>query len=86
MTFHEPVEDYGRFNATHKETAEQSSRQKGAGLREDGMPFVNMYAIWDQYPQIIANDLYFPLSYAQEGVLTEEYLLNLAMLAMQTGK
>ena len=42
------------------------------------MPFVNMYAIWDQYPQIIANDLYFPLSYAQDGVLTEEYLLNLA--------
>ncbi len=78
LTFHEPVEDYGSFNATHKETAEQSSRQKGAGLREDGMPFVNMYAIWDQYPQIIANDLYFPLSYAQEGVLTEEYLLNLA--------
>lgn len=41
-------------------------------------PVVAVYAIWDQYPQIQAADLYVPLADARDGVLTEEYLLSCA--------
>lgn len=78
LTFHEPADDYGSFNSAHQNAAEWDINGKRAEVHADGMPFVNMYAIWDQYPQIMANDLYFPLSYARDGILTEDYLLNLA--------
>lgn len=49
------------------------------GLTEDEkLPFVNLYARWDEYPQIHATDLYFPVSDAKDGILTEAYLLSLA--------
>lgn len=93
LTFGEPVDDYGSYNAAHDVSKKLIAGTKGKSADEytmmdvvksyaaqvTKMPFVNMYAIWDQYPQIAANDLYFPLTYAQDGTLTEEYLLNLAV-------
>ncbi len=46
------------------------------GLADKKMPVIALYAVWDQYPQIFAADMYFPLADAQNGVLTEGYLLN----------
>jgi len=37
-----------------------------------------MFAVWDEFPQIKAGDLYFSLKEAQSGKLTQEYLLGLA--------
>lgn len=96
LTFGNPVEDYGTFNAPHMSTSELIAGGKGAEFSEQltmtdivkgylaevtGKPFVNMYAIWDEYPQIAASDLYFPLTYAQEGRITEDYLLSYAVAA-----
>lgn len=63
MTFGAPASSYGEYQKSY--TAET--------------PFVTMYAVWDQYPQIQAADLYLPLEDAQNGKLTEEYLLGLAV-------
>lgn len=56
-----------------------------AGIQEEGAgkddPFVNLYAVWDQFPEIFAADLYLPLKDAQQGAVTEEYLLQLAVAA-----
>ncbi len=41
-------------------------------------PFVNLYARWDEYPQIHATDCYVSLADAKDGILTEAYLLSLA--------
>lgn len=40
------------------------------------VPVIALYAVWDQYPQIHAADLYVPLADARNGKLTEEYFLN----------
>ncbi|MFV0466544.1 MAG: S8 family peptidase [Lachnospiraceae bacterium] len=40
------------------------------------MPFLNFYAVWDSFPQILASDLYFSLEDARNGVLTEQYILD----------
>lgn len=93
LTFGKPVTEYGSFNAAHNADQELIAGTKGVQFNELTMedavkgylaqvtdkPFVNMYAIWDEYPQIIASDLYFPLSDAQNGILTEEYLLDQAV-------
>lgn len=63
LTFGAPSPDYG--NAVKDNISK--------------IPYINMYAIWDEYPQIQASDLYIPLADAQNGILTEEYLLNLAV-------
>lgn len=47
-------------------------------LLSEDMPVITLYAVWDQYPQILAADLYVPLEDAQNGSLTEEYLLGRA--------
>ena len=44
----------------------------------EDMPVITLYAVWDQYPQIQAADLYVPLSDAQRGILTEQYFLKRA--------
>lgn len=62
MTFGAPSSGYGKY--------------EGDCAKET--PFVTMYAVWDQYPQIQAADLYFLLEDAQNGILTEDYLLGLA--------
>ncbi len=63
ITYGTPSSDYGNL------------------LKDDTLkiPYLNVYAIWDEYPQIQASDLYIPLIDAQNGILTEEYLLSLAM-------
>lgn len=90
LTFGEPVSDYGSHNAAHDMTRGLLGATKGKPVneytKEDvarsyaadilDSPFVNMYSIWDQFPQIEASDLYFPLVDAQNGLLTEENLLN----------
>lgn len=40
--------------------------------------FVNLYAVWDKGAVIEAYDLYYTLSDAQEGIITEEELLSYA--------
>lgn len=90
LTFGEPVTDYGSYNAAHDTTRGLVETLKGDSLKKYSMdemvkkyadslsdtPFVNMYAIWDQFPQIDVADMYFPLADAQNGILTEEFLLN----------
>lgn len=76
LTFGAPGSEYGKYNVP-ADTPEDSSVRDEI-LVSEKTPFVSFYAIWDQYPQIQAADLYLPLSDAREGILTEEYLLNLA--------
>ena len=47
-------------------------------LQGEDVPYINMFAVWDEFPQIKAGDLYFSLKEAQSGKLTQEYLLGLA--------
>lgn len=76
LTFGAPVSEYGQYNMP-SDSQEDASAGDEITINEK-TPFVSFYAIWDQYPQIQAADLYLPLSDAREGILTEEYLLNLA--------
>lgn len=52
-----------------------------SGNYAEDVPFITMYAVWDEYPQIQASDMYFPLRDAQNGILTEEFLLSLVSAA-----
>lgn len=91
VTFESPVDDYGTFNAPHLDTRNLIAGENGYGaevtmeenvrgyLEKKGKIFVNMYAVWDEFPQIAASNLYFSLADAQSGLLTEEYLLDKAM-------
>ena len=93
LTLGNPAEEYGTSNAPHMSTHDLIMGGKGESLENvlfadavkgylaevTKMPYVNMYAIWDEYPQIAASDIYLPLSYAQEGRITEEYLLGYAV-------
>lgn len=76
LTFGAPVADYGTHNLPFAEG--ENTAAVDEILVNEKTPFVSFYAVWDQYPQIQAADLYLPLSDARDGVLTEEYLLNLA--------
>lgn len=93
LTLGNPAEEYGTSNAPHMSTHDLIAGGKGESFENalfadavkgylaevTKMPYVNMYAIWDEYPQIAASDIYLPLSYAQEGRITEEYLLGYAV-------
>lgn len=70
ITFGAPAEMFGRYNASHENLS--------AANQKSNMPYVNLYAIWDEYPQIAAEDIYLSLQEARKGQITEEYLLNLA--------
>lgn len=63
-TIGKPADDFGEYDVS--DTAAD-------------MPFLNLYAVWDEYPQIHAADMYLPLSDAQNGSLTEPYLLAQAV-------
>lgn len=76
LTFGAPVSDYGIHNRPVADAADVPVGDEI--LIDEKTPFVSFYALWDQYPQIYASDLYLPLSDAKDGVLTEEYLLSLA--------
>ncbi len=76
LTFGKPSPDYGTHNAP-PESGDGEFFPNEVLINEE-TPFVSFYAVWDQYPQIQAADLYLPLSDARAGVLTEEYLLHLA--------
>ncbi len=76
LTFGAPASDYGTYPASAEEGGNKTAGNEI--LVNEKTPFVSFYAVWDQYPQIQAADLYLPLSDAREGVLTEEYLLNMA--------
>lgn len=78
LTFDLPVKDFGTFNAPHKSDDQATETKGGAPEEKKGVPYINMYAVWDEFPQIKASDLYFPLSFAQNGTLTQEYLLGFA--------
>ena len=58
--------------------AHGASRPQDPALPDEKIPVVTLYAVWDSYPQIFAADMYVPLADAQNGVLTEEYLLKRA--------
>lgn len=47
--------------------------------QDEKMPYVNLFAVWDEFPQIKASDMYFSLSKANSGALTQEYLLGMAL-------
>ncbi|MDE6904667.1 MAG: S8 family serine peptidase [Lachnospiraceae bacterium] len=47
-------------------------------MGDEKQPFVNLYVIWDEFPQIKAGDLYFSLEEAKKGCLTQDYLLGFA--------
>lgn len=93
LTFGNPAKEYGTSNAPHMSPHDLIVGRKGENLENalfadavkgylaevTKMPYVNLYAIWDEYPQIAASDIYLPLSYAQEGRITEEYLLGYAV-------
>lgn len=66
LTFGGPADGFGPLTAEEAEEVRPN------------LPFLNLYAVWDEYPQIHAADQYLPLSDAQNGVLTEAYLLRLA--------
>lgn len=51
-----------------------STKKIGAGY--GGVPYVNVYAVWDRGPVIEAYDRYYTLSEAQNGVITEDLLLS----------
>lgn len=74
ITFGVPAPAYGCSTLTDASVNDNQSI-----VTDETMPFVNLYAVWDQYPRIQAADLYLPLSDAKEGVLTEDYLLSLAV-------
>ncbi|MBO5303710.1 MAG: S8 family serine peptidase [Lachnospiraceae bacterium] len=84
-----PSEMYGMYSALHlikklpadgKENFEKDKANiKGNPTEELHLPYINMYAVWDEFPQIAASDLYFTLEDAQSGCITEEYLLNMAL-------
>lgn len=67
LTFGKPADGFLAGDASDYKTE--------SWFKED-MPFLNLYAVWDKYPKILAEDLYVPLLDAQSGLLTEEYLLN----------
>ena len=83
LTFGVPVEDYGSYNAAHGSSKKLIAGTKGVSVNELTMdelvkgylaektdtPFVNMYAIWDEYPQIEISDLYYTLNDARSGIL-----------------
>ncbi len=74
VTFGAPSSEYGRYPAL-----EDGLIVPGEDMSlDETMPYINFYAVWDRYPQILAADLYLPLSDAREGILTEDYLLNFA--------
>lgn len=63
LTFGAPAPGYGEYEKKYAED----------------VPFLTLFAVWDEYPQIHAADLYLPLEDAEKGRLTEEYLLGLAV-------
>lgn len=66
LTFGKPASGYRNYSVSEE-------------MPESEVPFINLYAVWDQYPQIKAADLYLPLADARAGILTEDYLLSLAL-------
>lgn len=38
--------------------------------------YINLYVVWDQFPQLVAKDRYVALQDAQAGLITEEVLLE----------
>lgn len=63
LTFGVPAIEFGNLNAT---------------LLGEKTPYVNLFVIWDEFPQIKASDLYFSTEEARSGRLTQDYLLGLA--------
>lgn len=41
--------------------------------------YINLYVVWDQFPQLVAEDRYVTLQDAQAGLITEEVLLETVM-------
>jgi len=60
------------FRATYKE------REIIANLGAEPNEVVTLYAVWDDCPWIIAEDLYFSLKEAQEGFITYEEIIRYA--------
>ncbi|MBO5372910.1 MAG: S8 family serine peptidase [Lachnospiraceae bacterium] len=88
LTIGTPKADFGTNDAPHPDAMNLLTNVYGEKPEEGPvaeylnelaeMPYVNMYVIWDEYPQIHATDIYMSLAEAQSGAVTEEYLLNLA--------
>ncbi|MCM1257532.1 MAG: S8 family serine peptidase [Roseburia sp.] len=63
LTFGVPASEFGNLETS---------------LLGEKTPCVNLFAIWDEFPQIKASDLYFSTEEARSGRLTQDYLLGLA--------
>ncbi len=77
LTFGVPAADFGTYDAA--DSSAGADHMDGGVTLTEKTPVINLYAVWDLYPQIHAADLYLPLSDANAGILTQEYLLSFAL-------
>lgn len=67
VTYGAPAEGYYAEGESIPEAADKES-----ALRR----YINLYPVWDDGPEVAADDLYVSLKYAQDGVLTKDWLLK----------
>ena len=79
-----PNNDYGKFPKDSLTELKENQSVYGAplpvGVRTfyNGIPYINLYAVWDMGPVIEAYDRYYTLEEAQEGLITRDSLLDAA--------
>lgn len=89
ITIGKPSAFFGENDSGHKLKTDENTdaamafyRKEGqrrilqASEHEEDMPYVNLFAVWDEFPRIYVSDNYFALEYAVK--LTQENILNLA--------
>lgn len=92
LTYGVPSRDYYTGPSESAEVDMVSVVRGGSQLTEveEDTPFLNMYAIWDESPQIIVSDYYYTLKFAQstsetEGITIEELLSEVAVTDAEDG-
>ncbi|MBR5317204.1 MAG: S8 family serine peptidase [Lachnospiraceae bacterium] len=66
------------WSTTPDGDVEYLDKQKVCNLTLEHGVAVRLYAVWDEFPWILAEDLYFTLEEAQNGEITYERLINSA--------
>ena len=84
LTYNAPAPDYGKFPKDSLTDLKEDRSVYGAplpvGVRTfyNGIPYINLRAVWDMGPVIEAYDRYYTLEEAQEGLITRDSLLDAA--------
>ena len=84
VTYNAPASDYGKFPKDSLTDLKEDRSVYGAplpvGVRTyyNGIPYINLRAVWDMGPVIEAYDRYYTLEEAQEGSITRDSLLDAA--------